>query len=96
MEQGKPKKYQMQLRKQQLIEVRRQNVAQFEQRMTQENNLFANQMAHVLNNQAAAAAAASGLQTQQQSYTHTEASQSRLQQSADYLVSVGITTPWLP
>jgi hypothetical protein len=49
-----------------------------------------------LANQAAAAAAASGLQTQQQSYNHSEATQDRVQTSADYLVSVGITTPWLP
>jgi hypothetical protein len=81
---------------QQLIEVRRQGVAQFEQRLVQSNTLFANMQAQLLANQAAAAAAASGLQTQQQSYTHSEATQDRVQTSADYLVSVGITTPWLP
>jgi hypothetical protein len=81
---------------QQIIEVRRQNVALFEQRMQQSNTLFANMQAQLLANQAAAAAAASGLQTQQQSYNHSEATQDRVQTSADYLVSVGITTPWLP
>jgi hypothetical protein len=81
---------------QSLVEARRQETAQFEMRMVQSNNLFANQMSQVLANQAAAAAAASGLQTQQQSYTHSEATQDRVQTSADYLVSVGVTTPWLP
>jgi hypothetical protein len=81
---------------QQLIEVRRQNVAQFEQRMQQSNTLFANMQAQLLANQASAAAAASGLQTQQQSYNHSQATQDRAQTSADYLVSVGVTTPWLP
>jgi hypothetical protein len=81
---------------QQLIEVRRQNVAQFEQRMGQVNNLFANQMTMVLANQAAAAAAMSALQQQAQVQNHSQATQDRVQTSADYLVSVGITTPWLP
>jgi len=81
---------------QQIIEVRRQNVAQFEQRMAQTNNLFANQMAQVLANQAAAAAAMSALQQQAQVQNHSQATQDRVQTSADYLVSVGITTPWLP
>jgi hypothetical protein len=81
---------------QQLIEVRRQNVAQFEQRMGQVNNLFANQMAQVLANQATAAAAVSALQQQAQVQNHSQSTQDRVQTSADYLVSVGITTPWLP
>lgn len=81
---------------QQLVEVRRQNVAQFEQRMVQENQMFQQTMQMIVANQEAASARASGLQTQQQSYNHSEATQDRLQSSADYLVSVGITTPWLP
>jgi hypothetical protein len=81
---------------QSLIEVRRQNVAQFEQRMGQVNNLFANQMTMVLSNQAAAAAAQSALQQQAQVQNHSQATQDRVQTSADYLVSVGVTTPWLP
>jgi hypothetical protein len=80
----------------QLLEVRRQNVAQFEQRLTQSNQLFAAQIGQTLANQAAAAAAANGLQSQQASYSHSQATQDRMQTSADYLVSVGITTPWLP
>jgi len=79
-----------------LIETRRQNVALFEQRLAQSNAMFANHMSQVLNNQAAAAAAANGLQQQAQTQNHSQSTQDRLQASADYLVSVGITTPWLP
>jgi hypothetical protein len=81
---------------QSLVEARRQETAQFEMRMVQSNNLFSNQMSQVLANQAAAAAAASGLQQQAQTQNHSQATQDRAQTSADYLVSVGVTTPWLP
>jgi hypothetical protein len=90
-----------------LAEVRRQNVVLFEQRASQSNAMFAAHMAQIESNRAtqaaaaesnraAAAAAANGLLTQQQGYGHSQASQDRLQASSDYLVSVGITTPWLP
>jgi hypothetical protein len=79
-----------------LAEVRRQNVVLFEQRASQSNAMFAAHMAQVEANRAAAAAAANGLLNQQQTYSHSQATQDRMQTSADYLVSVGITTPWLP
>jgi carboxylesterase type B len=79
-----------------LAEVRRQNVVLFEQRVSQDNAMFAAHMSQLAANAAAAAAAANGLLTQQQSYNHSQATQDRMQTSADYLVSVGITTPWLP
>lgn len=81
---------------QQLIEARRQNAAEFEQRMRQQDQLFQTTMQMLLANNDRENARAAGLQTQQQSYTHQEAEQSRAQTSADLLATLGILTPWLP
>jgi hypothetical protein len=77
---------------QSLVETRRQQVALFEQRMTQENQMFQNTMQMVLANQDAANARTSALQTQQQSYTHQEAQQSRAATTAEHYADTGAVT----
>jgi hypothetical protein len=77
---------------QSLVEARRQQVALFEQRMTQENQMFQNTMQMVLANADAANARNAALQTQQQSYTHQEAAQSRAATTAEHYVDLGVVT----
>jgi F0F1-type ATP synthase delta subunit len=77
---------------QSLVETRRQTVALFEQRMTQENQMFQNTMQMVLANQDAANARTAALQTQQQSYSHQEAQQSNANTVAMHYADVGAIT----
>lgn len=75
-----------------LIETRRQTVAEFEQRMRQQDQMFQNTMQMMLQNQEAAAARASALQQQAQVQNHSQAMQEQADKVAMHYVNQGIVT----
>ena len=77
---------------QSIVETRRQTIAQFEQRMRQDNQLFQTTMQMMVQNQESANARENVTAQQQNSYTNQQAQQSRAASTAEHYADVGAIT----